>query len=330
MEREDLINNIVHMGMEVPEEYKKDYDFALAIAKENGYFIKQFDSSIIDKNIALEALRSNYHASEYIPDNFFDDKDVAMLIVSNDGHLLWKMSDRLIDDEEVVLEAIKNDPDAIKFASDRLKNDSSFMEKCKNIKKEVEQVKKEKEETENQEKLAKVEEYKDKEIWWNDPGVVNYYTIDEAVTDDMITRIENKYNKKLPNKYVELLKQQNGGRLIKRCFVNDDGQVYIVDSILGIPSNESDSTSLESDTDNIREVIMEYELNSIDSDNVIIFGNDESGGHANYIFDYTELNENGEPRISYFDNELDENIVISDSFEDFVSHLKIREETELK
>lgn len=252
-----------------------------------------------------------------------------MIIVSNDDHLLWKMSDKLIDDMDVVREAVKNDPDAIRFASNRIKNDSVFMKEYEQIKQEVEKKKKKKVEVEKQEMLIKVEEYKEKEIWWNDPSVVNYEKLAELVTDDMIARIENKYNKKLPNKYVELLKQQNGGRLIKRYFLNDNAQVFIVDSILGISSNGTSYTSLEYKTDDIRNEIVEYELTAVNPDDIIIFGNDESGGHANYIFDYSELNEHGEPKISYFDNEVDEKIIVTDSFDNLISNLKILEEAKL-
>lgn len=334
MGKEELIQNIMDRQkvleeIEIPDELKKDHDVALAIAKRNGYYIYKVDKSILDKEIILEALKTNSSTMKSMPEIFFDDKDVAMIIVSNDGHLLWKMSDRLIDDMDVVREAVKNDPDAIRFASDIIKKDSVFMKEYEQIKQEVEKKEKEKAEVEKQKMVTKVEEYKDKEIWWNDPSVVNYEKLPEEVTDDMITRIENKYNKKLPNKYVELLKQQNGGRLIKKYFFGDNDRIFIVDSILGIPSVESTKTSLEYKTDDIRDEIIEYELTAVKPDDIIIFGNDESGGHANYIFDYSELNEWGEPKISYFDNEVDEKVIVTDSFDDLISKLKIREEAKL-
>ena len=66
------------------------------------------------------------------------------------------------------------------------------MKEYEQIKQEVEKKEKEKVEVEKQEMLIKVEEYKEKEIWWNDPSVVNYGKLAELVTDDMIARIENK------------------------------------------------------------------------------------------------------------------------------------------
>lgn len=334
MKKEELIQKILQTGsnltdIEIPEELKRDHDIALTIAKTNGHFIYKVDESIIDKEIVLEALKSNSYASDKVPEFFFNDKDVAMLIVSKNGHLLWKMSDKLIDDIDVVREAVKNDPDAIRFASDRIKNDSEFMKEYEQIKQEIEKKEIEKAEKQKQEKLAKVEEYKNSEIWWNDSSIVNYEKLDEAITDDMITRIENKYNKKLPSKYVELLKQQNGGRLIKRYFLSDNDKVFVVDSILGIPSVESTKSSLEYKTDDIRANIKEYELTAVVPDNIIVFGNDESGGHANYVFDYSELNEHGEPKIVYFDNEVDFKEIVTDSFDEFISNLKIREEAQL-
>lgn len=331
MTKEELIQRISDAGtnladIEIPEEFKKDYDIALAIAKNNGYFIQKVDESIIDKKIVLEALKSNSNSVNFIPESFLDDKDVALVIVSNDGHMLWKMSDELIDDIDVVREAVKNNPEAIKFASDRIKNDSTFMKEFEQIKQDVDQQKREKDEERNKINMAKVEEYQSKGIWWDNPSIVNYEKLEEPITDDMISRIEKKYNKKLPKKYVELLKEQNGGRLIKRYFVNDNNKIFVVDSILGIPSVESAKSSLEYNTDMLREDINEWELTAVKSDDIIVLGNDESGGHANYIFDYSKLNEHGEPKISHFDNELDQNIVIANGFEDFISKLKIEEE----
>ena len=334
MKKRELIQQILNSGtnlsnIEIPEKFRKSRSVALAIAKTNGCFIQKVDQSIINKKIALEMLKSNFYSYKNIPENLLSDKDIAICIVSKDGHLLWKMSDKLTDNIDVVREAVKNNPDAIRFASDRIKNNSEFMKEFEQIKQEIEKKESEKAEVEKQEMLTKVEECKDKDIWWNDPSVVNYEKLDEVITDDMIIRIENKYNKKLPNSYVELLKQQNGGRLIKRYFFDDNDRIFIVDSILGIPSVESTKISLEYKTDDIRNEIIEYELTAVWPDDIIIFGNDESGGHANYIFDYSELNEQGEPKISYFDNEADEKIIVTDSFDELISKLKIREEAKL-
>lgn len=334
MKKRELIQQILSSGanlsnIEIPEKFRKSRSVALAIAKTNGCFIQKVDQSIINKKIAIEMLKSNFYSYKNIPEKLFGDKDIAMLIVSKDGHLLWKMSDKLTDNIDVVREAVKNNPDAIKFASDRIKNDSKFMEEYQQIKQDVEQRKREKDEEQKQEMLAKVVEYKDKEIWWNDPSIVNYEKLNEVITDDMILRIEQKYNKRLPKGYIELLKKQNGGRLIKRYFVNDNEQVFVVDSILGISSNTSTSSSIEYKTDRLRAEMKDWGLTAANPDNIIVLGEDESGGHANYVFDYSELNEQGEPKISYFDNELDRNTLVANSFDDFISKLKIKEEVEI-
>ena len=65
--------------------------------------------------------------------------------------------------------------------------------------------------------------------------------------------------------------------------------------------------------------------NYINLDNNIVFGGDMSGGHSYYLFDYTDLNEVGEPKIIWYDNELDEKILLANSFEEFIDNLKSEE-----
>ena len=162
------------------------------------------------------------------------------------------------------------------------------------------------------------------DIWWNDDKVVNYERLKESVTDDMISKIATKYNKELPQKYLELIKKQNGGRLIKRCFIHA-GEEWMVDAIYGISSNLSNDNSIEYLTDEIRERIVDWNLTSLNPNDIVVFASDESGGHAYYVLDYSSLNENNEPKIVYFDTELDEKYLLANSFEEFVSGLVFEE-----
>ena len=153
----------------------------------------------------------------------------------------------------------------------------------------------------------------------------------------MILRIEKKYKKELPVSYVNLLKQQNGGSLIKKYFVKQyvdafevSDYVFEIVSILGISSDESNTASLEYKTDVLREEIKEWELTAINPEDIIVFGNDVSAGHANYLFDYSESFKGDEPKIVYYDNELDHKFGLADNFEQFISNLKIKEELELE
>lgn len=311
---------------EIPKEFMKDIDIANALAEKNGGFINLMDESFRkNKDIMLKACKSNKFAIKYVDDSLYDDKEVVLLVLESNPNLLWKVSNRLLDDEDVITTAVFKEPETIKYASDRIKNDSNFMKKVDKIKSKLHLIKQKEQEEYRNELLTKIEEYKNKTIWWNDVKV-NYEKLDEKMTDEMVMRIEQKYNKKLPTEYIELLKQQNGGRLIKRYILKENKRIIEVDSILGITSRETNKTSLEYETDVLREEINDWELMSINPENVIVFGKDESGGHAHFIFDYTELNENGEPKISYFDNELDEKEIILDSFADFVSKLRIKEE----
>jgi len=304
--------------MDIPDEYKNDLDVAMAVAKVNGYFISKFDSSLFNnKSLILEALKSNFGAVDYVPNQFYDDKEIVLYIVGEDGHLLWKASDRLNDDLEVVLTAISNNPDAISFASSRLKKSPIVREKLELKKQDL----KEQKLLQKRELELKTLEFKDKSIWCEKEGIVNPNKLDDAITDELIQKVESQLKHKLPNKYLELLKTQNGGKLFKRYYyiTSPDIRNFEITDILGL-SNDIEKGIIAKNN-----LYADY----IDSDNWIIFGDDVSAGHAHYLFDYSELNENNEPKIIYYDNEIELKFLLANSFEEFISNLKIEEEIKL-
>lgn len=323
MEKEKLIQQISENcknlnGIEIPEEYKSDLDVAMAIAKTNGAFLRKMDSSILNKQIILEALKSNFYAEKYISDELYDDKDIVLFVVNKNGHLLWKASDRLIDDIDVVTAAVKNDPDAIKFASKRLKESQEVQNilnaSIKNQQEEDEKYKKELE--------IKVEEFKIKPIWWQDEKIVNHGKLENEITPELIDETQKILGHKLPNSYLSLLNTQNGGRLIKKYYYlpeYHDSKVFEIDSIFGIGDNNNAGIIWEN----------RKNLDYVNLKNVVIFGDDASGGHAYYFFDYNEAADTNEPKIIYYDLELDKKIVLASNFKEFVSNLKIKEEIDL-
>ena len=171
-----------------------------------------------------------------------------------------------------------------------------------------------------------IDSYKDKDIWWED-AKVNPEKLENVVTDDIIERVEKKFGHKLPSSYIELIKKHNGGRLIKNYFLKGKYSFYL-DAILGIPEVERNSINLEYETEVLKEEIQEWELQSAGYNDVIVFGEDDTG-HAQYIFDYSDLNENGEPKIALFDTEIDQKIVVANSFQELIENLKIQEEIDI-
>lgn len=321
MEKETLIqlilNAVNNLGnIEIPDQYKTDLDVAMAIAKKNGAYISKVDSSILNKDIMLEALKSNFYAEKYVTEEFYDDKDIVLFIVNKDGHLLWKASDRLIDDIDVVTAAVKNDPDAIRFASKRLKESQDIMDVTKNT---IEKQKEQHEQYKNQLK-SKVEEFKNKPIWWQSEEIVNYEKLKNEITEELIDSTQRILGYQLPDSYLSLLHTQNGGRLIKRYYLpkNNDSAVFEIDCILGI--DDTNKAGIVAENQN--------HLEYVDLKNVIIFGNDDSG-HGYYLFDYNELVDFNEPKVIYYDTELEEKIRLASNFKEFISNLKIKEEIDL-
>ena len=167
----------------------------------------------------------------------------------------------------------------------------------------------------------KVEEYHNKPIWWNDENISNRSKLSNNISDELIKKVEMELKKQLPKSYIDLLKEQNGGRLIKRYYYLEryhDEIVFEVDEIEGI-SEEFTRGLLY-----LNRVDIEY----INLSNVVIFAKDYSG-HAYYLFDYNELNDKNEPKIVYYDEELEKRILLSNSFEEFINNLKIHEEVDL-
>lgn len=274
----------------------------MALAKINGGQLFKMDSTIFNKKVILEALKSNISAIEYIPDELYDDKEIVLMVVSNNGHLLWKVSDRLIDDIDVVKAAIRQNPEAIKFASQRLKDSDeikSILSEEKNKEKEKHQ-----EEVKN-----KIEQFKDKPIWWQREDIVNYEKLDNSITEELVKDVEDKLHYKLPKSYIDLLNTQNGGRLIKKYYVLDD-KIFEIDCIYGISEYKG---------------IVEknyYLSDYVDLDNVVVFGDNS---HIHYLFDYSDTS-NGEPKIICYDDELDEKLVLANDFRQFIDNLKTEEE----
>lgn len=322
MEKEKLIrqisegDNIFLQNIQIPEQYIKDLDVAKAIAKKNGYYLYKVDKSMLNKEVMLMALNSNFASEKYVLEELYDDKDIVLFIVNKNGHLLWKVSERLVDDIDVVVAAVKNDPAAIRFASKRLKDSQELQTKLCAVNEE----KQNEEEKYKMELENKVNEFKLKPIWWYDEKIVNSEKLENIVTIDLIEYAEKKLGYKFPTSYLELLNEQNGGRLIKRYYYLPEYHntiVFEVDSIFGIGK------------DDVKGIVKENYCNVvyINKKNVIIFGKGE--GHIYYLFDYSDLTSDNEPKVIYYDEEKEMEIEIATNFKQFINNLKIREEIDL-
>ncbi|WP_129688971.1 SMI1/KNR4 family protein [Gottfriedia acidiceleris] len=131
----------------------------------------------------------------------------------------------------------------------------------------------------------------------------------EPLTDEMVKKAEEKFNIKLPNKYIEILKQQNGGVIKFDSFPTEiptswaDDHIN-VDHILGIGE---ETGILESEY-----LIKEWGLPR----NIVLISGD---GHSWIALDYRKTKV--DPPVIYIDLDEDQIIKIAPKFEVFLKGL---------
>lgn len=136
----------------------------------------------------------------------------------------------------------------------------------------------------------------------------------QPLTDEIIKKAEELFNVTLPNSYIAILKQQNGGQPICNAHPSPVPTVWgetfvIVEHIKGIGAGNG---ILENDY-----YIKEWEL----PEGLILFNGD---GHTWLAFDYRDAT--SAPPIVYVDVDLEQTIQIADSFEEFLTNLYLENE----
>lgn len=145
-------------------------------------------------------------------------------------------------------------------------------------------------------------------IWQDDS---DEYKLKKLKKSDIIAA-EKLFGVKLPEEYINILKQQNGGEIIYDAFPTsfptswDDTSGYI-DHILGIGEEGILETPY---------YIKEWEM----PNNIILFSGD---GHAWLAFDYRNTTEN--PAVIYIDNDSNQVLKVANSFKEFLDSLYIDE-----
>ena len=146
-----------------------------------------------------------------------------------------------------------------------------------------------------------------KAIW----DVENEYYKLAPLTEQMIIKAEAKLKVKLPESYINLLKEQNGGSIQYNAFPMSvptswaDDHIN-VDHILGIGEQQG---IVESDY-----FINEWGL----PENIVLFSGD---GHSWVAFDYRNKTE--EPPILYIDIDAEQIIEIASNFDQFLEGLYV-------
>jgi SMI1/KNR4 family protein SUKH-1 len=129
----------------------------------------------------------------------------------------------------------------------------------------------------------------------------NYFT-GPPLTEEMIRATETKLGYKLPESYLQLLRNKNGGSPKRKCFPTGkpdwaDDHVE-VSGICGIGG----TWGIDSEQRGSRYMIREWGYPDVG----IFIGQTPSAGHDGVMLDYTECGRNGEPRVIHVDVEGDE------------------------
>lgn len=133
----------------------------------------------------------------------------------------------------------------------------------------------------------------------------------EPLTDEMVKKAEEKLGIKLPNSYISILKQQNGGYIKFNAHPSDvptswaDNHVNI-DHIFGIATGKEKGI-LESEY-----LIREWGLPK----NVVLISGD---GHSWIALDYR--NSRANPPVIYIDVEQNQEIRLAKNFKEFINGL---------
>jgi hypothetical protein len=112
---------------------KKDRRFVLECVKEDGYVLCNADEIFrSDKEIILEALKTDGSAFEFVDDLLKKDRPFVLQCVKENGLVLEYIDKSLQHDKEIVIAAIKSNSATLDFVDKSLKNDPEIMNIIKN------------------------------------------------------------------------------------------------------------------------------------------------------------------------------------------------------
>ena len=144
-----------------------------------------------------------------------------------------------------------------------------------------------------------------RQIWNYD--VLDQYELN-PLTPKKVESAQSELKVKLPDSYIKLLEEQNGGSLYLNAFPTslEDDDHLAVDYLLGIGENKREG---------VQQSVYFIKEWGLPKRIVLLFGD----GHTWIALDYREVNEN--PPIIYIDVEQEIEKQLSSSFDEFVSKL---------
>ena len=161
--------------------------------------------------------------------------------------------------------------------------------------------------------------------FWDDEENKSEYVLKaiicELPTEALINEIEDELGYKLPESYVFLMKQQNGGIPVNTCFPTQEPTSWAdnhvaIRSIMGI-GHDKEYAICGALGSQFR--IDEWGYPPLG----IAICDCPSAGHDMIFLDYRECGSKGEPKVVHIDQEQDYKITfLADTFEDFIRGLE--------
>ena len=150
--------------------------------------------------------------------------------------------------------------------------------------------------------------------FWEDSDYALEEYIGKKPANEEIKEVEKELGYKLPDSYIELIKNQNGGIPACRAFYSDEVTVHIT-GIYGI--DKSKEYSLCGELGNAL-WLNEWGYPDIG----VAVAETISGGHDMVFLDYRDCGKDGEPKVALVDQEDNYyTYILADTFEEFIKGL---------
>jgi len=156
--------------------------------------------------------------------------------------------------------------------------------------------------------------------FWNDHEYALEHYVSKPPTDDLISEIEKELGYKLPESYIYLMKQHNGGIPVNKNYPTDEPTSRAEDhiaitGIMGIGRDKENSLCGEMGS---RFWSQEWGYPDIG----VAICDCPSAGHDMVFFDYRECGPKGEPKVVHIDQEDNYKItILAENFEVFIRGL---------
>lgn len=156
--------------------------------------------------------------------------------------------------------------------------------------------------------------------FWDDDKYALEEYVSRPPSDELILSVEQELGYKLPDAYIWLMKQHNGGTPINTCFPTEEPTSWAdnciaITGILGIGREKAYSLCGEMGS---QFMIDEWKYPAIG----VAICDCPSAGHDMVFLDYRECGPQGEPKVVHIDQEYHYKITpLANNFEEFIRGL---------